>query len=830
MDFLWGAAALIFIKILDTVAYKILAGMYQIFLAVSRINIFATEGGMKIFSDVSTQLYTVIGIAMIFVFAYQLVLLIINPEGGNQKAPSKLFMDTVISMVVVLMLPTIFNYMTVFQDHVLTNGTIPALILGTNAAEDLDEDAGYNIALMVMVSFYHPNNSDYTTFHNEDGSLKDGTEGVDACKAAGDDETTCTNFNDALKEFHNDKTITSFTWSSKLSQAIYKEETMSYMWVLSTAGALLVSWFLVTYSIDIGTRAVKLGFLQIIAPVPVILRIFPQSRKTFETWFGEIKKTYLELFIRLAVIFFTVRLIQIVPTLITAVFDSTSGSGDGIVIKCIATVLLILGLLKFAQEAPELVKTMFNSGGNLLAGMNLKPGVRKHIEDNKFGMAGIGAAAGLVGGMIGGGANAVRTAKQRNGGNGRFGSNAGAAIYGGLRGAMTGAVHGAKNAPKDLSRKGFGEGMEASIRASQDSYNKGTWAEKIIRAGQNADDKTMRGRWKAMAGETGSMISDVIKKEDKWRKNTGEMLQGVTMDKDQKAQLFGNLGAIMGSMISTPENSPEIAKLKKDQAERLAQMKEVNTSEIAKMSEWHLKDVEARKKAAGAAALATFDKDNNVASFQTTFTSTQDPRLASLKDEVKNAIVQQLAQGQPVTTSISTGSVTDTSAFKTEIEAAQKFKGELDAVKAANARSIAELQAEQSGKIAQLKAEQAEALQKATTTAFAGSKVLQDAMHGSMAELHKMMEANGHQMGEAKTAINNVITTFNEKYEKGHPGESSPFANITTVDQLFDVYSKNDQAIPGEITSLLTEIKDQVTLQSTMAAKAEAQKKLEDKK
>ena len=89
--------------------------------------------------------------------------------------------------------------------------------------------------------------------------------------------------------------------------------------------------------------------------------------------------------------------------------------------------------------------------------------------------------------------------------------------------------------------------MEASIRASQDSYNKGTWAEKIIRAGQNADDKTMRGRWKAMAGETGSMISDVIKKEDKWRKNTGEMLQGVTMGKDQKSQLFGNLGAIMNA-------------------------------------------------------------------------------------------------------------------------------------------------------------------------------------------------------------------------------------------------------------------------------------------
>ena len=238
MDFLWGAAALIFIKILDTVAYKILAGMYQIFLAVSRINIFATDGGMKIFSDVSTQLYTVIGIAMIFVFAYQLVLLIINPEGGNQKAPSKLFMDTVISMVVVLMLPTIFNYMTVFQDHVLTNGTIPALILGTNAAEDLDEDAGYKIALMVMVSFYHPNNSDYTTFYGEDGELKKSDDAVKEChEENGDDKTTCQTFYDALSDYDKNHTVGSLTLSSTLSKNIYKEETMSYMWVLSTAGA-----------------------------------------------------------------------------------------------------------------------------------------------------------------------------------------------------------------------------------------------------------------------------------------------------------------------------------------------------------------------------------------------------------------------------------------------------------------------------------------------------------------------------------------------------------------------------------------------------------------
>ena len=78
MDFFGMIGTVLFISWLDWVAYTFLSLSYSVFLAVSQINIFATEGGMAIFETVSTQLYTVVGIAMIFVFAYQLVLLIIS--------------------------------------------------------------------------------------------------------------------------------------------------------------------------------------------------------------------------------------------------------------------------------------------------------------------------------------------------------------------------------------------------------------------------------------------------------------------------------------------------------------------------------------------------------------------------------------------------------------------------------------------------------------------------------------------------------------------------------------------------------------------------------
>lgn len=63
--------------------------------------------------------------------------------------------------------------------------------------------------------------------------------------------------------------------------------------------------------------------------------------------------------------------------------------------KAIAAIVLIIGLLKFAQEAPELFKKLFSFGGGLLEGMDLNP--RGKLRGDLSGAAntarGIGTAA-----------------------------------------------------------------------------------------------------------------------------------------------------------------------------------------------------------------------------------------------------------------------------------------------------------------------------------------------------------------------------------------------------------------------------------------------------
>ena len=763
MDFIWGVLALLFIHVLDGIFYKLLAAAYQIFLAVSRINIFATEGGMKVFSTVSTQLYTIIGIAMIFVFAYQLVLLIINPEGGNQKSPSKLFFDTVVSVFVVLVLPTIFNYMTVFQDHVLTNGTIPAILLGTGAAEDIGEDSGYKIALMVMTSFYHPNNSDYTTFYGEDGKLKSSSDAVDACKQNGDDESICQTYYDALKDFDDNKTIGSITGSSTLSKAIYKDETMTYMWVLSTAGAICVTWFLIVYSIDIGTRAVKLGFLQLIAPIPVILRIFPQSRKSFEVWFDEIKKTYVEVFLRLAVIFFAVRLIQLIPALINSVFTSTSASGDGIIIKCIATVLLILGLLKFAQEAPELVKTMFSTGGNWMKGLNFSPKLRKHVEDNKLGMAGIGAAAGMIGGAWGGAQNARRTAAQRAGdGEGSWGKHIGAGIYGGLRGAMTGAVHGAKNAPKELTKESMSKNQDASTLAAQESYNKGTWMEKIIRAGQDAKAEG-KGRWKGMYDKADSMVGKTVEDAKKHHQERVAFYQGTSMGKDAKIEKLGTMHAFIDKIETFASQDGKLQGYKQQKREFESALSDPSKG-VQVMTDF--------SKASGNAVNEDGTAKETFARYLSQFSA--DERAKLLKQVNDGGTVSGVA-------TVSSGS----SDYKSFTEQIQKMQDTYQ-----------------------------ENINKRMNEIYDNAAVA-DVAHKCMSSFMDEFKASGHQMSAEMAAISKKVA---DEFNKPNSVLRDQYGGqIQNVEQLADLLSKKDTPITAEMVSLLGDISAELKTQNAAA-------------
>lgn len=492
-DWIVSAIATIFLSILDGVAYWLLSVSYNIFYAVAQLDIFGgSQAGQTLYDGITSRIYTVLSIVMIFVFAYQLIMMVADPDGKAKEGASHLVRDTLISIILIIVLPVVFKYMALFQYHVLENNTIPAIILGTNGTTS-DNPPGRSISMMVMMSFYHPNGTTYNTFFNEEGKVRG--DAYDKCleeTAIEDGEehpTTCEKFVGELTDWESSVSkggngLKSLVWNSSLKG--YIGDTMSYTWVISTGAALAVTWMFICYSLDIGVRAVKLGVLQLIAPVPVILKIFPQTKKSFDKWFFQMKKTYIELFVRIAVIFFGLEIVKLVPIFIQIIFDANNTVTSDAFTRCVATVILILGILRFCQDAPGLFKELFDMGGGLFSGINVKPGVKSRLEENKALMAGFNKAATVTGGAVGQFKRQYELNK-KTAGSTVVSENKGKAFLSAMPAALRGVVQGAKQKSNQTTL-----GMDSWKNAMLDSsnaVNKDFYAnEKLVQKAQNRAD------------------------------------------------------------------------------------------------------------------------------------------------------------------------------------------------------------------------------------------------------------------------------------------------------------------------------------------------------
>ena len=540
--------AAFFISLLDTVAYSLLAGGYNIFYAVSQIDIFGTDGGETIYTEITSKIYTALSVVMVFVFAYYLIMMIIDPDGGKGKSTSALVKETIIAFITVILLPTVFRYMSVFQTHVITDNTIGNLILGGSGGSN--GDFGDTVALIVFTSFYHPEGTAYSDYFDNDGELK--SDRVSICTNGGANQKICEVWSDALEEWKENKALTAvgpISRKSKLYNATNDEGGMYYMWVITTVCGVVCAWFFFSYAIDVGTRCVKLAFLQLIAPIPVLLKIFPQGKKTFDSWFAEIKKSYLEIFLRLAIIFFIVKLCTMVPLFIDfsfskgfggAIGDSTNSiTSNNVFTRALATVCLILGLLKFAKDAPQLFKTIFASGGGLFAGLDWKPGMKRRVNENEYAMKGMAAGMGAIGGIGSSwmaGKNAFKRANVE-GDVGAFGAGMYAA-WSGLRniprGVISGAKAGLKNAPTEFSAKNLAKSAGQGLSAAQASD---------VRRQAKVDERGhmfISGKWyKNIADNVGESIEGTLKAID-GQKITPQLAQAVSNITGHMDQFLGN--------------------------------------------------------------------------------------------------------------------------------------------------------------------------------------------------------------------------------------------------------------------------------------------------
>lgn len=466
---------------LNSVVYQLIEWLYEVFEAVANVNLFSREA----FNDITSRLYVVIGIAMLFIFAYNIILMIINPDDKkNIGNTSKIVKETVIAFVMIILLPTIFNYLSIFQKNVLDSHILEQIIMGSTAGTTIECDfsdlelidsyvtvkngtpvanmeaecdiyhntlsesqkGAYLVAPTLFTAFFHPTNYGYDECVDYLVACKGkGSDCVNGPVTTKDDKELCANFvydtnmgqfKGGIMEFTTDGEIYADAWSKK---GIFD---FNYLMAIIAGGVAV--WMFVCYAMAIGVRVAKLGFLQIISPIPVMLRIIPKQKEAvYDKWFKHLLNAYLDVFIRLAIIYFCMFAISLVPDVFDSLFAGLTGWWGT---KALSMVVVILGILMFAQQAPELFKEFFGGmgGGNFA----LKS-PRKQFMDNKYAVKGTGAVAGA----IGTGAVAVaRNWKKTSGGVGaKLLSVAGGLAGGIIKGGATGYKNGVDKTVETIS-------------------------------------------------------------------------------------------------------------------------------------------------------------------------------------------------------------------------------------------------------------------------------------------------------------------------------------------------------------------------------------------
>lgn len=538
-----------FLIFIDSVIYKTVGWLYQIYLMVADARIFTSD----VFESFTQRIYAILGVVMLFVLAYSLLQSIVDPDKNDVGGTGKIITNTIISIILIAVIPTVFNFLYYAQGIIMGENTIGKLILGSystaankstiNFSNDICEKindstgtedgscqkqyktsgnttslkyAGNSIAVDVFSAFFYPNIAQKSSEQSEtiDTSSLDGTSqmytkiysrsmlededvgDVDFNKESNDlafaysyaysvcsdtegiynSEGDASNLkntsdgyvygqpamdcaNDVLaahgmdfddQEFITYKGVLNYAKSEGdysgfklLSHLIYNGD-ISYTWMISTIAGGFICYIFVSYCIDMGLRAAKLGFAQLIAPVPILARIVPSQDGMFNNWVSFSLKSYYEVFLRIAVVFLGVFMITNLPdigTLLGGLWSDTSYTTISVMslrmplllnvnaswgVINFARAIIIIGILMFIKEAPTLINEAL--GISISTGsLNIRNKLKNMVGGERL-AKGASFAAGAATGAIGAG-----YMSKKNGG--KFFS---AALKGGHDGAKAG--------------------------------------------------------------------------------------------------------------------------------------------------------------------------------------------------------------------------------------------------------------------------------------------------------------------------------------------------------------------------------------------------------
>lgn len=399
-----------FCAMFDGVATTLLGGIYKVFFLVANATIISGDV-IKVFYS---RIQLILGILMIFKLAMSILNIIINPDvvKDQKNGPGKMVTRIVaalfmLTLVIPINIPNatakslnayindhgiLFGVLYKAQDSILSENILAKLILGTSSNADADDmdvnnlsDIGNSMASIVLKVFVRINVNDDT---------------LPACDYASDDDpcsnTVCAaevNESHYAEENVDPQVILSHI-NDSCGRGSDERYAFGYTPIIGALVMLIMALIITGFTVDIAVRAIKLAVLRLVAPVPIISYINPpkQGGGAFDNWTKSLISTYVDLFVRLAIVYFGLFVVQIIMNGGLDIFGSnvqgfTFTSG-------VAFIFIILGILVFMKQAPQFIKDILGIKGKPMGNVGLSSmmaGTASLLGG--AGLAGAGAAA-----------------------------------------------------------------------------------------------------------------------------------------------------------------------------------------------------------------------------------------------------------------------------------------------------------------------------------------------------------------------------------------------------------------------------------------------------
>lgn len=380
---------------LDKTIYPLIGSIYNLFTSIAETTVIDQE----IIKAFGGRIYALLGIFMLFKVSFSILNYIVNPDdmSDKNKGFSKLITNVLISLSLLVVTPMLFTEAYKLQSLILRDNAISNLILGSSGgvssnapATTNSVNAGREMGFQVFNAFYYLDEENYTECA---GIYSGATKGNCANVFEENGEEMVQIIENSIRS----KSVSLYL-SFDLLHAKDSNDNfiMTYTPIVSTVCGVVICLILLSFCFDVAVRSIKLGFLQIVAPIPIISRIDPKSAKDgmFSKWVKSCTTTYLDLFIRLIAIYFAVFVIANIN--LTAKSNVT---GEAMQSNGLVQVFIIIGALLFAKSLPQLLQDL--TGMKMDGKFTINP-MNKLRQTPILGAAGAMTAA-TVGGAITGG-------------------------------------------------------------------------------------------------------------------------------------------------------------------------------------------------------------------------------------------------------------------------------------------------------------------------------------------------------------------------------------------------------------------------------------------